>query len=67
MNGVLRQHAKRWYGNPLRGSEIHEIVPVKFVGSPTALENKVSLPKGSHRGSVTPWFNRLQQILEGGN
>jgi hypothetical protein len=36
MNGVLRRHAKRWYGNPLRGQEIHEIVSVKFGGSPIA-------------------------------
>jgi len=46
------------------GFEIHEIIPVKYGGSPTNLDNKVFLPRGIHRGSVTPWWNRLQRDVE---
>ena len=44
--------------------EIHEIIPVKYGGSPTNLANKVYLPRGTHRSEVTPWWNRLQRDLE---
>ncbi|MDO5613582.1 MAG: hypothetical protein Q4G14_10130, partial [Paracoccus sp. (in: a-proteobacteria)] len=46
------------------GYEIHEIVPVKYGGSPTAPANKVYLPRGTHRSEVTSWWNRLQKDLE---
>ncbi|MGY4751930.1 hypothetical protein ACVNHC_18895 [Pannonibacter sp. Q-1] len=46
------------------GYEIHEIVPVKFGGSPTDPANKIYLPMGTHRKDVTPWWNRLQRDLE---
>ena len=46
------------------GHEIHEIVPVKYGGSPTDPANKVYLPAGTHRSEVTPWWNRLQRDLE---
>ena len=44
--------------------EIHEIVPVKFGGSPTALSNKVALVDTIH-AQATTFFNRLQRILQG--
>jgi RHS repeat-associated protein len=46
--------------------QIHEIVPVKFGGSPTALSNKVGVYAPVHR-QVSAWFNRLQRLMEGGN
>lgn len=46
------------------GHEIHEIIPVKYGGSPTDPANKVYLPRGVHRSEVTPWWNRLQRDLE---
>jgi filamentous hemagglutinin len=52
--------------NPgLKGWEVHEIQPVKFGGSPTAIDNKIPLPPSVHRGEVTPWWNQLQQNIEG--
>lgn len=32
----------------------HEIIPVKYGGSPTDLDNKVFLPRDVHRRQVTP-------------
>ena len=46
------------------GHEIHEIIPVKYGGSPTDSANKAYLPRGVHRSEVTPWWNRLQRDLE---
>ncbi|WP_434987178.1 hypothetical protein [Vreelandella zhaodongensis] len=46
------------------GHEIHEIIPVKYGGSPTDLSNKVFLPRSVHRSEVTPWWNRLQRNLK---
>ncbi|MBP7345677.1 MAG: hypothetical protein KA952_03970 [Sediminibacterium sp.] len=40
--------------------EVHEIHPVKFGGSPTDPLNKTVLHKDFHRGTVTPWWNRLK-------
>jgi hypothetical protein len=52
--------------NPgLKGWEIHEIQPVKFGGSPTAIENKFPLPPSVHREEVTPWWNQLQKDTGG--
>ncbi|MDO9415820.1 two-partner secretion domain-containing protein [Pararhizobium sp.] len=45
------------------GYEVHEIIPVKYGGSPTDLANKVFLPRGEHRAELTPWWNRLQKDL----
>jgi hypothetical protein len=45
------------------GYQIHEIVPVKFGGSPTALSNKVGLIRTLHQ-EVTTWFGRLQRLIE---
>jgi hypothetical protein len=64
MNGVLRRHGVKYYGNPLKGMDIHEIVPVKFGGSPTALANKHPLLRSVHRQNVSPWFERLKQMIE---
>ena len=47
-----------------KGMEIHEIHPVKFGGSPTDISNKMVLPKGLHRGTVSPWWKKLQNIIE---
>jgi filamentous hemagglutinin len=46
------------------GVDIHEIVPLKFGGSPTDLANKVGLHESVH-SRVTTWFGRLQRLLEG--
>ena len=64
MNDVLRRFGVKYYGNPLKGMDIHEIVPVKFGGSPTALSNKTPLLRSTHRQLVSPWFERLQRIIE---
>ncbi len=60
-NRTLRDHFGI-KGNP--NWEIHEIHPVKFGGSPTSLANKMVLPRGFHRGRLTPWWNGLQRALE---
>ena len=46
--------------------QIHEITPVKFGGSPTALENKIALPTSVHQQQVTPWWNGLLRDLTHG-
>ena len=59
-NASLR---KKWdlIGKPY---DIHEIHPVKFGGSPTDLANKAILPRGFHQKNVSPWWRKLQRILE---
>jgi filamentous hemagglutinin len=47
------------------GYDVHEIVPVKYGGSPTDLANKAGVYRPIHR-QVTAWFNRLQRLIEGG-
>lgn len=47
-----------------KGYEVHEIVPIKFGGSPTDLSNKIFLPASLHRGQVTPWWNQLQRTIQ---
>ena len=54
---------RRQGGVPV-GYEIHEIVPVKYGGSPTDPANKVYLPRATHRSEMTPWWNRLQMDLK---
>jgi len=46
------------------GYDIHEIIPVKFNGSPTAVSNKVGIFRPIHR-QVTAWFEQLQRLIEG--
>jgi RHS repeat-associated protein len=48
----------------LAGKQIHEVKPVKFGGSPTALENKVPLPRSEHR-DLTNWWNAFLRLLTG--
>jgi RHS repeat-associated protein len=45
------------------GTDIHEIQPVKFGGSPTDVANKVPLPRSQHI-PFTAWWNALQRDLE---
>ena len=44
------------------GREIHEIKPVKFGGSPTALQNKIPLAPPVHRQFTTWWAALLRSI-----
>ena len=45
-----------------RGYDVHEIIPVKFGGSPTDLSNKIALLRGQHSPYTTFW-NRLRISL----
>ena len=47
-----------------KGVEIHEIIPVKFGGSPTNLSNKIFLDATLHRKQVTPFWNNLQKNIQ---
>jgi len=47
----------------LAGKQIHEIVPVKFDGSPTNLQNKIPLPPHAH-SHLTKWWNNLLRQLQ---
>jgi hypothetical protein len=47
----------------LAGKEIHEILPVKFGGDPTARANKIILTAQQHR-AVTAWWNQLQRDID---
>jgi hypothetical protein len=46
------------------GYQVHEIVPVKFGGSPTDPANKVYLPITTHQTQVSPWWYRVQRAVE---
>ncbi|WP_025144874.1 DUF6443 domain-containing protein [Pedobacter jeongneungensis] len=50
----------------LKGKEIdiHELIPVKFGGSPNDIQNKVLLDKSFHRQKVTPFWNNIQRSIE---
>lgn len=48
----------------LRGSQLHEIQPVKFGGSPTDPLNKIPLTPQQHSPATT-WWNQLQRNVEG--
>jgi filamentous hemagglutinin len=61
---AANQPLSRGFGLGPAGYDVHEIVPVKFGGSPTALSNKVGLPRTLHY-EVTSWFKSLQQLIEG--
>ncbi len=54
---------RRWW-QTAPGDDIHEIVPVKWGGSPIDPNNKIPLDKTLHRLFITPWWNRLQKELE---
>jgi filamentous hemagglutinin len=62
---AANQPLSRGFGLGPNGYDVHEIVPVKFGGSPTALSNKVGLPRGLHQ-QVSTWFGRLQRLIERG-
>jgi len=63
INASITQELPLWRSS---GLEWHEITPIKFGGSPTDLANKIPLPASFHRSQVTPWWNRLQRSLQGG-
>ena len=44
--------------------EIHEIIPVKFSGSPTDASNKVYIQSEVHRSIVTPWWNSIMNEVK---
>ena len=45
------------------GKQIHEIIPVKFGGSPTDIANKIALTPAEHAKFTTFW-NKLMRDLE---
>ena len=49
----------------LAGSQLHEIQPVKFGGSPTDALNKIPLSPEEHY-PLTTWWNRLQRSIMNG-
>jgi len=46
-----------------RGTDIHEIHPVKFGGSPTDLANKIALSRPMHT-PYTNWWNNFLRIMK---
>ena len=48
-----------------KGLPIHEILPVKFGGSPTNLTNKIILTVEQHV-EITNWWAAVQRLLEAG-
>lgn len=46
------------------GMDVHEILPIKFGGSPVDPLNKMLLPSYLHRQTVTPFWNNLQRNVE---
>ncbi|EEE35103.1 putative filamentous hemagglutinin [Rhodobacteraceae bacterium KLH11] len=62
-NNTNRKLRKEW--NVSADHQIHEIVPVKYGGSPTDPANKIVIPKSLHEKQVTPWWNKLQRDLGG--
>ena len=46
-----------------KGIEIHEVIPVKFGGSATNINNKIILDATFHRTQVTPFWNNLQRSI----
>lgn len=47
----------------LKGFDIHEIQPVKFGGSPTAMSNKIVLDPATHSQYTTWWAKLLRDLL----
>lgn len=60
------ENSKLRKGDPIayKGFDIHEIQPVKFGGSPIDITNKLKVPTPLHQKYVTPWWNRLQRMIE---
>jgi hypothetical protein len=54
INGWIR----KILGSAVDGKEIHEILPVRFGGSPTEIANKIALSAAKHN-EVTAWRNKL--------
>jgi len=48
----------------LKGYEIHEIVPVKWGGSPTDLSNKIALLPGEHRPFTFWWAGQQRRLAD---
>ncbi len=49
----------------LKGTQIHEMHPVKFGGSPTDIDNKIALPPKEHAKYTTFWNRILRKIKKG--
>lgn len=63
VNAATRRSDSYYSDNNL---EIHEVVPVKFGGSPTDPNNKVAIQAQAHRGYVTPWWNKIKKDVNNG-
>jgi filamentous hemagglutinin len=63
-NGAIRDEAER-LGHPFTGSQVHEVKPIKFGGSPTDPANKVIVPDELHhlyiQGFGTSCSGRLKR------
>jgi RHS repeat-associated protein len=44
--------------------DVHEIVPVKFGGSPTNINNKIFLDRSFHQQQVTPFWNMIMRSMK---
>ena len=51
----------------LKGTQIHEVHPVKFGGSPTDIDNKIALSPKEHAKYTTFWNKKLREIKGGSN
>ena len=60
-NRKLHNRFKEW----LSGLDIHEILPVKFGGSPTDLNNKIALTRAEHAEFTKFWNKILRDIMKG--
>ncbi|WP_299146763.1 hypothetical protein [uncultured Tateyamaria sp.] len=61
-NAANRKYRRE--NNIPNGYEVHEIVPVKYGGSPTDPANKYVLSADYHRKVVSPWWAKLKGSLE---
>ena len=50
----------------LKGTQIHEVHPVKFGGCPTDIDNKIALLPKEHAKYTAFWNKKLKEI-KGGN
>jgi len=57
-NAALRRADPAAYA----GKQIHEIIPVKFGGSPTDIANKMAVTPGQH-AELTNFWNQLMRDL----
>lgn len=51
----------------LKGTQIHEMHPVKFGGSPTDIDNKIALSPKEHARYTAYWNRALRNMKNGGN